>query len=373
MIGINPITGLNLKEECELIMSNSELLNNLKLVKLKDIKLNLLIEDIMRSPLNLKENGDLRFQKTGLEMRLTDELANLATTEFNFNLNDYSKIKCISCHFTPANTKRLNIKYGDTHISDLIEINLSNGQMESYVAGAFHDYKNTNFHKIYNEFIKKSGGKIPAKSKEIVNVKLKNITTNNENEGKNITSEEKQELITDEILLTEATSNNKKNDRDLKFTKIETSEIELEEVDGFSQEEINQQDIFAKQFDGLERSAVIKSLGENEEQELISKNSVSYKRNSKRIGAIKYLGDFKCQICKTYILKKNGDKYIEAAHIKPKHLGSQETLQNILLLCPNHHKEFDYGKLEIYKDKWTKSSITFILNEIEHTINFIIK
>ncbi|MBU0559050.1 MAG: HNH endonuclease [Bacteroidetes bacterium] len=42
--------------------------------------------------------------------------------------------------------------------------------------------------------------------------------------------------------------------------------------------------------------------------------------------------------------KKNGDFYIEAAHIKPKHKKSKETPENILILCPNHHKEFDFGR-----------------------------
>ncbi|MFH2029353.1 MAG: HNH endonuclease [Bacteroidota bacterium] len=35
---------------------------------------------------------------------------------------------------------------------------------------------------------------------------------------------------------------------------------------------------------------------------------------------------------------------MEAAHIKPKHKKSKETPENILILCPNHHKEFDFGR-----------------------------
>ncbi|MCC5907025.1 MAG: HNH endonuclease [Balneolaceae bacterium] len=42
-------------------------------------------------------------------------------------------------------------------------------------------------------------------------------------------------------------------------------------------------------------------------------------------------------------LKKGGSKYIEAEHIKPKHQKGRETLENIILLSPNHHKEFDLG------------------------------
>ena len=43
----------------------------------------------------------------------------------------------------------------------------------------------------------------------------------------------------------------------------------------------------------------------------------------------------------------DGSFYIEAAHIKPKSQQGTETPDNILILCPNHHKEFDLGKREI--------------------------
>ena len=156
-----------------------------------------------------------------------------------------------------------------------------------------------------------------------------------------------------------------------KFETIEHEYPMLSLSNTYSQEEIIEQDNYAKQYEGLERDEIIKSLREDEEQVLITKNIVGYKRNPKRIGAIKELGKFQCQICQNFILKKNGGRYIEAAHIKAKHLKGQETIQNILLLCPNHHKEFDFGDLEIIN--WDDSSITFILNEIEHTITFIIE
>jgi predicted restriction endonuclease len=43
------------------------------------------------------------------------------------------------------------------------------------------------------------------------------------------------------------------------------------------------------------------------------------------------------------ILKRNGSKYIEAAHIIPHQKKGRATLDNIILLCPNHHKEFNLG------------------------------
>lgn len=93
----------------------------------------------------------------------------------------------------------------------------------------------------------------------------------------------------------------------------------------------------------------------------------AYKRNNKTIAQIKFIRDFKCQICDLTIIKKDGNKYIEAAHITPKHLKGIESPDNIILLCPNHHKEFDLGvRLDI---KHTIEVFEFVLNGITHRIN----
>lgn len=56
-----------------------------------------------------------------------------------------------------------------------------------------------------------------------------------------------------------------------------------------------------------------------------------------------------CQFpgCQAIIKKKNGENYVEVAHIIPVAKQGQSTLANLIVLCPNHHKEFDFGKLEI--------------------------
>ncbi len=63
----------------------------------------------------------------------------------------------------------------------------------------------------------------------------------------------------------------------------------------------------------------------------------------------------------------NGSFYIEAAHIKPKHKKGRETPDNILILCPNHHKEFDFGNLKI--EKHAKDEIVFQLNSKRYNID----
>ena len=94
----------------------------------------------------------------------------------------------------------------------------------------------------------------------------------------------------------------------------------------------------------------------------------SYKRDNVAIGLIKVLRDLKCQFCGHSITKKDGTKYVEAAHIKPKHIDGSETIENIILLCPNHHKEFDLGDRKILKH--TKKFIDLTLNGKPFHIDF---
>jgi len=95
-----------------------------------------------------------------------------------------------------------------------------------------------------------------------------------------------------------------------------------------------------------------------------------YKRNNKTIVQLKILRNFECQICHITIKKKNNKKYIEAAHVKPKSIEGRESPENILILCPNHHKEFDFGERKVLSHE--KDGIHFILNGVEYKINLTI-
>lgn len=103
------------------------------------------------------------------------------------------------------------------------------------------------------------------------------------------------------------------------------------------------------------------------EPQFIIINNKQYKRDNKTIAEIKIARDFQCQICDTFILKKDGKRYIEAAHIISKSNKGQELPENIILLCPNHHKEFDLGDCQIQTQ--SKSHIEFLLNGKSYNIN----
>ena len=71
-------------------------------------------------------------------------------------------------------------------------------------------------------------------------------------------------------------------------------------------------------------------------------------RDTKLARDIKHLYNHKCQVCDKAIPTKNGF-YSEGAHIKPlgkPHKGD-DSLANLICLCPNHHVMFDKGSFSI--------------------------
>lgn len=86
----------------------------------------------------------------------------------------------------------------------------------------------------------------------------------------------------------------------------------------------------------------------------ISRNTITLSRivrDTTLVQKIKKLYDYTCQICMLQIGNKD-IKYAEAAHIKPlgtPHNGN-DSIDNMLCLCPNHHVMLDKGLLSINND-----------------------
>lgn len=74
-------------------------------------------------------------------------------------------------------------------------------------------------------------------------------------------------------------------------------------------------------------------------------------RDTKKSRQLKDLYNCQCQVCELAIRTKNGF-YAEGAHIKP--LGrphdGDDSIDNLLCLCPNHHVMFDKGMFSIADD-----------------------
>jgi 5-methylcytosine-specific restriction enzyme A len=64
---------------------------------------------------------------------------------------------------------------------------------------------------------------------------------------------------------------------------------------------------------------------------------------------VKYIHEYKCQICGTTLKLDDNLFYAEAHHIKPlgnSHNGS-DVVENIICVCPNHHALLDLGAIYI--------------------------
>lgn len=74
-------------------------------------------------------------------------------------------------------------------------------------------------------------------------------------------------------------------------------------------------------------------------------------RDTKLAIDIKNLYGHKCQVCDVSIPTKNGP-YAEGAHIRPlgKPHDGNDSLSNLLCLCPNHHVMLDKGSISITDD-----------------------
>lgn len=94
-------------------------------------------------------------------------------------------------------------------------------------------------------------------------------------------------------------------------------------------------------------------------------------RETKIAQDIKRLYEFSCQVCGLSIKTKNGH-YAEGAHIKPlgkPHDGDDST-DNILCLCPNHHIMLDKGSFSIDDTHQLLGEESGILRtNARHTIN----
>ena len=69
-------------------------------------------------------------------------------------------------------------------------------------------------------------------------------------------------------------------------------------------------------------------------------------RDSTLVRQLKILHKHQCQICGTSLDVPTG-KYSEGHHIKPIGLNGPDVAENIIVLCPNHHVQCDYGSIAI--------------------------
>ncbi len=79
-------------------------------------------------------------------------------------------------------------------------------------------------------------------------------------------------------------------------------------------------------------------------------------RQQEIVKRVKKHFEYKCQICGATFLMDNGNYYCEAHHLIPLSLNGSQRSDNVIILCPNHHRMFHYAK-ESAKIKWEDTAI----------------
>lgn len=74
-----------------------------------------------------------------------------------------------------------------------------------------------------------------------------------------------------------------------------------------------------------------------------------YERDKELVRIIKLLRGNKCQICGYSFKMESGEEYSECHHLE--HLANKglDISANLLILCPNHHRQFHYGGVAILR------------------------
>jgi predicted restriction endonuclease len=96
------------------------------------------------------------------------------------------------------------------------------------------------------------------------------------------------------------------------------------------------------------------------------KKSTSYARNPILSALIKELRGDKCQICGTEF-GLQGRYFCETHHIVPLSVGGLDRSDNIIVVCPNHHKILDNSEIVVVERK--EGSIVFKLGDSVYDIH----
>ena len=92
------------------------------------------------------------------------------------------------------------------------------------------------------------------------------------------------------------------------------------------------------------------------------------KRYKKIIVQIKQKYNCECQIasCNFTFKKVNGEYYAEAHHLMPLSEQGSQNEDNVVVLCPNHHRMFHYADVQIHNRKG--ETRTIIINGLAETL-----
>lgn len=77
------------------------------------------------------------------------------------------------------------------------------------------------------------------------------------------------------------------------------------------------------------------------------------RRDNSIVEKLKEKYSYQCQVCRDQRFQGDSKRYAEGHHIKPlRPDGGPDIVDNILVLCPNHHIDFEYGMIRVDPDNF---------------------
>ena len=106
---------------------------------------------------------------------------------------------------------------------------------------------------------------------------------------------------------------------------------------------------------------------DNERKEITRNVIIRYQKLVERI---KQTRGRKCQICQYSFIMDNGNEYCEAHHIQYLSKNGSQSSDNVILLCPNHHRMFHYAHDAVFLDDLVDGKRKVLIENVEHLIDF---
>ncbi len=106
---------------------------------------------------------------------------------------------------------------------------------------------------------------------------------------------------------------------------------------------------------------------DNERKEITRNVIIRYQKLVERI---KQTRGRKCQICQYSFIMDSGNEYCEAHHIQYLSKNGSQSSDNVILLCPNHHRMFHYAHDAVFLDDLVDGKRKVLIENVEHLIDF---
>lgn len=108
-------------------------------------------------------------------------------------------------------------------------------------------------------------------------------------------------------------------------------------------------------------------MPENERKEITREAIIRYQ---KIVDYIKQTRGRKCQICQYSFVMDNGNEYCEAHHIQYLSENGSQNSDNVVLLCPNHHRMFHYAHDSVFVGNLVDGKRKVLLANVEYLVDF---